>query len=315
MTSLTDRQPPVKTGARVGSAYVAAFLVLATGNAVFAGNLLQSLHPFTFLFWSFLTTAAVFLIRLRIVHGSIALPLNRSSLKAVLILNATSTLNWLGYFYALRFVEPAVVSSIMGGVGPLSTIALERLLRQRRLSARCYIAGAGIVMGTCLLSWACLTGLSGLRATSVADTTIGLIAAVAGGASMAMTTLATKQLGEHGWTASHILAHRFYLLIVVAATLSLIGPGLSSGDLAQTGGLALSTLLGVIVPLWVLQRGILLSEPFTVAALLSLAPILTFSLQGFDDRIGWSVPSAVGCTVVVVFAIYSLRGDYEPAQR
>ena len=45
-----------------GVLYVTGFLAMATGNAVYTGNLLQDLHPFTFLFWSFLATAITFLV-------------------------------------------------------------------------------------------------------------------------------------------------------------------------------------------------------------------------------------------------------------
>ena len=63
----------------------------------------------------------------------------------------------------------------------------------------------------------------------------------------------------------------------------------------------------VKAPLWPLQRGIILSEPFTVAAMLSLAPILTYLFQAFDDRMHWSLASAVGCLVVTAFTVHGAR--------
>lgn len=293
--------------ARLGVVYIAAFLFMANANAVFSGNLLQSLHPFTFLFWSFFVTSTFFIIRLVATKGLGALAIRPGSGWPLLVLNATSALNWIGYFCALRFIEPAIVSAIMGGLGPVSTIVLERLVRQRRLPTSTYAAAAGILVGAGLLAWASLSGLSGLRAVSISDSLIGLAAATIGGASQALNTIATRQLGDRGWTATHIMAHRFYLLILVAAVLALTGPGLSIDTSLQAGYVAIATVLGVIAPLWLLQRGILVSEPFTVAALLSLAPVLTYLFQGFDDRIGWSIASAGGCAVVAIFTVYSTR--------
>jgi drug/metabolite transporter (DMT)-like permease len=295
------------SSATLGIAYVSAFLVLANANAVFSGSLLQSLHPFTFLFWSFFATSIFFGAFLVAKNGLGALALNRASMVPLLTLNATSAFSWIGYFYALRFIEPAIVSAIMGGLGPLSTILLERAVRRRRLPSRIYVAATGILFGTGILAWASLTGLSGLKEISISASVIGLTASAIGGASQALNTIATKQLGERGWTATQIMTHRFYLLLVVAAFLALTGPGLSLGSTSQAGFLAIATVLGVIAPLWPLQRGILLSEPFTVAALLSLAPILTYLFQVFDDRIHWSIASATGCAVVAIFMIYGTR--------
>ncbi|UQA95672.1 DMT family transporter [Streptomyces halobius] len=299
--------PPKKGSSTLGIAYVSTFLVLANANAVFSGNLLQSMHPFTFLFWSFFVSSVFFGILLVARNGLRALKIDRRSVVPLLILNTTSAFNWIGYFYALHFIEPAIVSAIMGGLGPLCTIVLERFLRKRRFSGWIYVPATGVLLGAGLLAWASFTGQSGLKDVSVAASVVGLLAAVVGGVSQALNTVATKQLAERAWSATRIMTHRFHLLLLVAAGLALAGPGLSVGGTSQAGLLAIATVLGVIAPLWPLQRGIILSEPFTVAALLSLAPILTYLFQGFDDRMDWSVASAAGCAVVAVFTVYGTR--------
>lgn len=291
----------------LGILLVVSFLVLANANAVFAGNLLQTIHPFTFLFWSFSACAIFFLLRLRTTEGRNALAVDRASVMPLLIVNGTTAFNWVGYFFALKFIEPAIVSAIMGGVGPLFMIGLERAIRHRVLPPTAYVAAVGILLGACSLVWASLSGLSGMENVSLSAAIIGLSAATLGGASQALNTLATKQLGERNWNADKIMAHRFYLLIVGAFLLALTGPGLNVSTLSQVGGISISTIFGVIVPLWLLQRGILISEPFAVAALLSLAPILTYLFQGFDNRIAWSGVSLAGCIVVVVFTVLSIK--------
>lgn len=289
-----------------GVLYVIGFLAMATGNAVYTGNLLQDLHPFTFLFWSFLATAIIFLVARTMKHGRAAFQINRSAWLPLFILNATSALNWIGYFYALRFIEPAIVSSIMGGVGPIITIGLEWLVRRRHLTLSAAVAGCGILTGTLVLTWGVLSGNSGLEQTIMSSAIIGLASAAFGGTSMALTTIVTKQLGERGWTAGAILAHRFYLLVLVAAALAIGNSQLLPVISSQWVGMAVATMSGVVFPLWLLQRGILLTEPFRVSALLSLAPILTFTFQTFDARIVLSPVSAVGCLIITVFTFYAV---------
>jgi drug/metabolite transporter (DMT)-like permease len=299
--------PAVRGSSGLGITYVSVFLVLANANAVFSGNLLHTINPFTFLFWSFLISSVFFGILLMMKNGLRALKIDRASAVPLLMLNATSAFNWIGYFYALHFIEPAIVSAMMGGLGPLSTIALERFLRGRRFSARIYVPATGTLFGAGLLAWASLTGQSGLKEISVAASVIGLTASAVGGVSQALNTVATKKLADRGWGATRIMTHRFHLLLLTAAGLALVGPGLSVGSGSDVGLLAIATVLGVIAPLWPLQRGIILSEPFTIAAMLSLAPVLTYLFQGFDHRMQWSVESAAGCTVVAIFTIYGAR--------
>ncbi|MBV9160721.1 MAG: ATP-grasp domain-containing protein [Pseudonocardiales bacterium] len=291
----------------LGIAYVSVFLILANANAVFSGHLLQTLHPFTFLFWSFFISTVFFGVLLIARNGLGALAVDRVSLVPLLTLNATSAFNWIGYFFALRFIEPAIVSAIMGGLGPLSTILLERALRGRRLPSRIYVPAAGVLVGAGLLAWASLTGRSGLKEISIVTSATGLAASAVGGVSQALNTVATKQLGDRGWGSTQIMTHRFYLLLIVAAGFALTGPGLSVHSGPTVGMMLIATVMGVIAPLWPLQRGIILSEPFTIAVMLSLAPILTYLFQGFDNRMHWSAVSAAGCAMVAVCTIYGTR--------
>lgn len=293
-----------------GTAHIFVFLIMANANIVFAGNLLQSLHPFTFLFWGFFAATLVFLFRLIFINGSQALMIARPSIGPLLALNVTSAVNWFGYFYALRFIEPAIVAAIFGGIGPLSIIGLERVIRQQHLPPSAYGAAVGILCGTLLLAWASVSGQSGLKSLDLSNTLIGLTAAIIGGSSQAMTVVAIKQLGDRGWNASQIMAHRFYLLVLLALVFALKGPGLYVSPTVQVFYLAVATVLGIITPLWALQRGIILSEPFFVASLLSLAPLLAYLFQGFDARIAWSTISAMGCMMVVFFTFISLRLRY-----
>ena len=70
-----------------GTIYVVAFILMANANAVFSGRLLQSLHPFTFLFWGFLATSIVFMSRLIFVTGAGAVTIKRADAGALFTLN------------------------------------------------------------------------------------------------------------------------------------------------------------------------------------------------------------------------------------
>ncbi|TVP49264.1 MAG: DMT family transporter [Halomonas sp.] len=302
---MTDSVP-----ARFGILFIMLFLLLANANAVFSGNLLQVFHPFTFLFWSFFITSIFFHTCLFYRSFLRELVLSRNDMVPLLIVNITSAFNWIGFFFALKYLEPAVVTAIMGGLGPLSTLMLERIVRKHRLPAYAYVVALGVLIGTLMLVLSSILGLAGVRAQSHSITIIGLFAASAAGASQALNTIATKQLGELKWNSTRIMAQRFYLLLLIAAVLAWTGPSFSVSSAGNAGSLLLATVFGVIVPLWILQKGIILSEPFTVAGMLSLAPILTYAFQVFDARIHFSTISGLGCVVIVTATGFNIYMKY-----
>ncbi len=290
-----------------GIACVVAFLLLANANAVLSGNLLQHIHPFLLLFWCFLITSIFFQIRLVLFSDQKTKVMKPGSFGLTIVLNAVTAFNWIGYFLALRYVEPAIVSALMGGFGPLSTIFWDHMIRKQKQSLSIYLVAMGILSGASILVVALLMGLSGTQQLELKYTVIGLVAGIIGGVSQALTIVVSKKMGDNGWTATQIMAYRFHLLVFIAAILAYYsGPGIVITSRTELLGIALVTVLGVVLPLWLLQRGILLSEPFIVAALLAWAPLLTYFFQVFDSRIEMSSISFLGCMVVVFFSLLGI---------
>ncbi|GLR10919.1 EamA family transporter [Mixta theicola] len=287
---------------KLGAILVLAFLVMANANAVVSGWLLQSVHPFTLLFWGFLITGLFFFARLSLQHGRSALKIPRASFASLITLNIASAISWIGYYYALKFIEPAIVSALMGCIGPLFIVATS-FITLRLLRANQIVTSAGIIIGTVVLAWASISDRSAIQNVSYQDVLIGLSAAFIGGIGQVITTLSTKQLAKQNWNASQIMAHRFYLLTLVAACMALNGPGLLVSSFGNVTAIALVSVFGILLPLWLLQKGIILSTPFTVSVLLSLGPLMTLLFQGFDARLLWSNLSVIGCAIIVLATI------------
>lgn len=291
---------------RAGVVYVLGFVLLANANAVFSGRLLQSLHPFVFLFWAFVSTVIFYTVVHFLLYGRSTFSITRDSLLPLIALNTTSAFNWIGYFFALKYLEPAIVAAIMCGFGPVSVVVLDKVIRGKSISHYAYVAAVGTIVGAGFLVWTSFSGLSGVRGNSTVDVIIGFCAALAGGVSQALTTIVIKELGGRGWIASKIMVHRFYLLLVVAGILATFGPGISISPGAQLNMFLIAVVFGVIAPLFLLQHGIILSDPFTTSVLLALGPVLTYGFQLLDDRIRLSSTSAIGCIFVVGFVIYGV---------
>lgn len=290
------------TRSQVGMLFVLAFLLMANANAVLSGWLLQTLHPFTLLFWSFLATSVFFLLRLRFTQSSKDTRIPRDSIRPLILLNIASSLSWIGYYYALRYIEPAIVSALMGGIGPLFVV-LSGLVLLRAMSLRQVITSTGIIIGAIVLAWTSVSEQSAVQNVSQTHIVVGLVAALIGGFGQVLTTLSTKRLANKNWNASQLMAHRFYLLIAVSGLAAFNGPSLTVETIPDLFGLLVVGIFGVLVPLWLLQKGIIHSSPFTVSVLLALGPLMTLCFQGFDSRLSLSLWSVIGCVIIVLSTV------------
>ena len=298
----------------LGILYIVIFLLFANANAVYSGNLLQDLNPFVFLFYSFIITSVFFALILKAGSRNERPRVTRQDYSAIALVNFTSAMARMSYFIALHYIEPAIVSAFMGGMGPISTIILGIFISSSGIHHNyySYIVASGMLIGVIILIIASFTGNSGIHSLSFADSLTGLTAGMVGGIFQALNTISTKRLGNLGWSASRIMAHRFYLLIVISAFFVFTGPGFAIASSEQALKMIVAAVLGVIVPLWFLQRGIILSNSFTVAILLAWAPILTFLFQFFDQRLEYNNVTLLGCSVIVISTFLNI---YNSRQR
>ena len=287
---------------KLGVFLVLSFLIMANANAVFSGWLLQSIPTFKLLFWGFLITTLFFFIRLSLSHGLAALKIPHTSFIGLITLNIASSISWIGYYWALKFIEPAIVSALMGCIGPLF-ILMAGFISTRSISINQAFTSVGIIVGTAVLSWASIANLSAVKNVTEHNVLFGLGAAFIGGLGQVMTTLSTKSLAKQNWNASQIMAHRFYLLTVISGIAALSSTGLLLESLDSILSVGAVSILGILIPLWLLQKGIIICSPFTVSVLLSLGPLMTLLFQGFDSRLLWSNMSVVGCGIIVLSTI------------
>src|SRR5215813_8832248 len=81
-------------------------------------------------------------------------------------LNVTTAAAWLGFFYGLKNLEPAVVTTLYNGIGPLTVLGLGALgwtTAKRRPSAGewfCYLGIAGTLAALVVVVLANRSGLS-----------------------------------------------------------------------------------------------------------------------------------------------------------
>ncbi|MEV5709105.1 EamA family transporter [Actinoallomurus sp. NPDC052274] len=175
----------------------------------------------------------------------------------------------IGAFFPLLFLAayrlPGGVAAVLGAVGPLFALAFAALLLAERPTARKLLAALTGLVGV---------GLVVLRADARMDV-LGVLAGLAGAASMSAGTVLTKRwgrpegVGPLGLTAWQLTVGG---LLLVPVTLLIEGPPPALDGRAVGGYLYLGAV-GTAAAYWVWFRGISRLPATSVAFLALLSPL------------------------------------------
>ncbi len=221
-------------------------------------------------------------------------------------------------------LEPAVVTTIHAGTGAITLVALNAL--GLHISRPVAVRGiekllhVGIFAVLLALAGVVLAGLSGIAAGAMPQTLLGLTLAFASGIFISLTSDVTKRMHEHGVGAEAVLAARFIVMIGVAASMSYVGTGagMPLDSFASVASIAGAALGLIVLPLYVLQLGLVRTSAVTTWIIMALGPCLVFAAQGFDGRIATS-PYTLSCIVtysalVIAANVARARGTAASAQ-
>ncbi|MGE7958098.1 hypothetical protein ACQKQA_16205 [Pseudomonas sp. NPDC089530] len=279
---------------------------------VYFGILLQSLDSVVVTFVLFAIAWPVFFLgyitRKRSEHA-----MHRLTEKAVpvrrclLMLNISSAALWISFLLALKWVEPAIVSALIGGVGIISTLALNKLLRPSAVMISAdYIAAGIIAFASLYLGWASMDGRTAVKdELGGYQVLLGFSMMFVCGVAMALTSILSKVVADHGVSSRYLYAHRFYILLAITGLYTCFNPSKVAAVVNHLDALILLAFAGVILPLLLLQEGIKRCEPVTTESILAAAPLFTVIFQTVDSRLAFSVFSFVGIVLICLAATYN----------
>ncbi|MFE5855350.1 EamA family transporter [Streptomyces sp. NPDC056500] len=289
----------VVTNLRRGILPLAGYAVLTAAMDVYAGNRFEVINPASIAAVSFTLTMVFFAGVEWRRHG----PPQRTTLLAhrndLVAINITTALTWLSTFYALWYLEPAIVNVVGLALGPMiMTLTGPLLRRHSTVMATEVLVSVAIGVLLAALMWTSFSGRSGLGDVPTADAVLGLVFSLTCAVGSAVNIIYMKRLHDAGCEAGTVLATRFVLMSVVAWILvALEGqPELMAALLPG----AVVAVIGVGLPIYVLQVGIRYTEPITTSLLISLSPLFAFAMQFADGRLRFSLYTLAGVVGVVV---------------
>src|SRR5262245_60309522 len=282
----TDRRDRREVAGALASAI---FVCLASVRDVYFGGLFQRLSPLDVAVVAFglCTVVCLPIAMLRAPDGLRALRRRPADLFWV---NATSAAAWISFFYALRTIEPLLVQILFAGIGPLSVVAIDRLLTSTshaplQRAERWIHAGLLGTLG--LAAFVALAGLSGVGTGPTGRAALGVGLALGAGLSISANTVICRRLNDEGVPPIALMSVRFVGAVVVAAALVLYGGSGLPMLFSSRGAVILiaASLVLIVFPNYVNQIGIALASPLTVRVVLALAPLVVFILQWAEGRL------------------------------
>ncbi|WP_226961372.1 MULTISPECIES: DMT family transporter [Streptomyces] len=290
------------------------YAVLAAAMDVYAGNRFEVVSPAAIAAVSFTLAVAFFAVLVaarRRWHPAEpgALTTHRADLVAI---NVTTALTWLSTFYALDHLEPAIVNVVSLALGPVITAFAGPLLRRQSRVLAAEVAVSVAICGLlCVLMWGSFSGRSGLGEIATGEALWGLGFTLACAAGSAANIIYMKRLNDAGCDPGTVLATRFVLIGVLAWALVALEAEPRLGEALLPG--AVVAVIGVALPIYVLQVGVRHTEPITTSLLICLSPLFALLLQLADGRLRFSPLTLLGVLgVVALVAVGVLVRDRRP---
>ena len=286
-----------RTTAETGALCVFIFVFSSAFRDVYLGGVFQSVSVFVLLLIAF-GIATVVGLTCAVARGVDGLkPLRRAPLD-VLLMNLATAGAWICYFFALKFLDPSVVSTLFAGIGPFVIMFLGACgfsVAARWPSTRLQkTLQGGVIVVLLALVYIAATGRSGFQSADpmIALGSAGL--ALMAGALITIGHLYGKRLSDAGATADALVGTRFIaLLIVAAAVIVHDGPADVLPAATDLAWLALAAGVLIVAPIWFNQVGMARISPLSARVITAFAPALVFALQQLDQRIAWSTEALI----------------------
>jgi drug/metabolite transporter (DMT)-like permease len=310
--------------ALAGPLFVLIFTLSQAFRDVYFGDVFQRFDFFAVLLLAFGLSTVLFG-----VVSSIRAPGDfrklRGQMKTIFAANITTATAWTCFFFALTYLDPAIVNTIHSAMGPLTVVVLGAfgiaLAKPGAIGRVEYAGYAGIAASVAALWWVVIAGHSGLPTKNLTASITGLALLCVSGGSITISLLFCKRLQDRGIGADTLTTVRYGVLIALAGAMMLWNGKLGGIEAPrQVVTLAVAAIVLIVLPLYAFQLGIGRTTPLTAQVIRALGPVFVFALEQFDGRMRYSTPTLVcilvySASVIVSNVAHGWRSEPAPAAK
>ena len=288
------------------------FCFLSAAFDVYVAFVTQTLSTVLVIFYCFIFSA-VFFLACAIYRNSASLSLKiKADWKSIIVVNISVLLNWGGLFYALRYLEPAVVGVASVACGPALTLIISLLdKRGAKVALEDTVASGLVLISVAIMLVNSLAGESGISNTSVAQRLLGIFSVIVCALGTVIYTVVSKRMFAQRWSIYEILAIRNVTMIGVCVIAIAVTGESFSIDRELILPMLILVVIGHLLPIYLIQKTIYYLSPIHVSLVLLTLPVFVLLLQYLDARVEFSVASVAAVSIIVLLllgrAMYAIK--------
>jgi drug/metabolite transporter (DMT)-like permease len=277
------------------------FCFISAAFDVYVAFLTQTISTMVVIFYCFISSATLFLAYTLLKNKKSLLFKLKRDFPFVILVNVSVLFNWGGLFYALRYLEPAVVGVASVACGPALTLIISALDKESSKAGRIEtVISYLVLLSVGVMLYNSFVGDSGISSTTKEQRILGIISVVLCALGTVLYTIVSKRLFSRAWAVYEILATRNIIMIMLCVFFILK----SGASFGMTNSLIIPMMILVVVghllPIYLIQKTIFHLSSIHVSLVLLTLPVFTLMLQYLDSRVEFSTPSIAAIVIIVL---------------
>jgi drug/metabolite transporter (DMT)-like permease len=277
------------------------FCLISAAFDVYVAFLTQTVSTMVVIFYCFISSAVLFLVYALLKDKESLISKIKRDIPLVILANVSVLLNWGGLFYALRYLEPAVVGVASVACGPALTLVISALDKGSGKAGRVEaVISYLVLLSVGIMLYNSFIGDSGISSTTQEQRVLGIISVVLCALGTVLYTIVSKKLFSRAWAVHEILATRNILMIMLCVFFILNSTasfGVSDNMILP---MAILVIVGHLLPIYLIQKTIFHLSSIHVSLVLLMLPVFTLILQYFDARVEFSASSIAAIVIIVL---------------
>lgn len=282
---------------------------------VLTSSISQYIDPIVLCFYTFLLATLVFMFcnfkNIKNIFSKINEGKNRAN---AIYLNITTFGAWFFLIYPLKYIEPAIVSTVTLGLGPIATIILGSTIHKKESATTFDIFIAALLFSVILYTiFLCFSGKALLQNLNTNTLILVISSCFIVGFATAAGNIYIKKMSDGNLSPTEILSIRFILTIFLSGLLMIGKNGnlfISSQDFID---IIIIAICLIILPLYLVQISLKLLDAISVSIGASIMPILVIIFEVLENKISLSFSTVLPIIITTLLVLSGVYIRYKKA--
>lgn len=284
----------------MGIIYVILASMMLALSTVFAHIMSEGTNTILIAFYSFTFTIVLFFI-IGVKSKDDFWELLRSNWFWVLFVNISTTLDWLLIFLALEYISASMINCFVFGLAPVATILLNLgMYKSHKVILQDLFICCCILLLLILLS---------IHYSHTVESTykmlIGILLSCISGLATGATIYGCKKLFEKGFSANSVMKSRFVVMIISTFILLKYLDISFTLSISQSSQIIVLALCFVVIPVFLLQKGIEKVTPILTSIITALVPVMTYLFQLIEPNYVFNLYELFLIILLTIFIVYN----------